>query len=68
MLKDLVQNLNYFNGLFTEKDFNFINSFDSEIEEVNLKISYQEKIRDKVVTFINSIADVIESNKPGIDN
>ena len=47
MLKDLVTNTTYLNSLFTEKDFNFINSFDNELSEINSKISYQEDIRDK---------------------
>lgn len=68
MLKDLVTNKNYLNSLFTEKDFNFINSFDNEIAEINSKISYQEGIRDKIVQFISSIADVLKLNDPEIDN
>lgn len=68
MLKDLVTNKNYLNSLFTEKDFNFINSFDNENAEINSKISYQEGIRDKIVQFISSIADVLKLNDPEIDN
>lgn len=68
MLNDLVTNQNYLNNLFTEKDFNFINSFNSEIKEINSKISYQEKLRDDIVQFINSIADVLKLNDPEIDN
>lgn len=68
MLKELVINENYFNTIFSEKDFNFINNFDNEIAELNSKISYQENIRDKVITFINSIADVLKSGKSDIDN
>lgn len=68
MLKDLVTNKNYLNSLFTEKDFDFINSFDDEISEINSKISNQEEIRDKIVQFINSIADVLKLNDPEIDN
>lgn len=68
MLKDLVTNKNYLNSLFTEKDFDFINSFDNEIAEINSKISYQEGIRDKIVQFISSIADVLKLNDPEIDN
>ena len=68
MLKDLVKNKNYLNSLFTEKDFNFINSFDDEITEINSKISYQENIRNKIVQFISSIADVLKLNDPEIDN
>ena len=68
MLKDLVTNRNYLNSLFTEKDFNFINSFDNEISEINSKISYQESLRDKIVQFISSLADVLKLNDPEIDN
>ena len=68
MLKDLVTNTNYLNSLFTEKDFNFINSFDNEISEINAKISYQEAIRDKIVQFISSLAEVLKLNDPEIDN
>lgn len=68
MLKDLVTNKNYLNSLFTEKDFNFINSFDNEIAEINSKISYQEGLRDKIVQFISSIAEVLKLNDPEIDN
>ena len=68
MLNDLVTNQNYLNTLFTEKDFNFINSFNSEIKEINSKISYQEKLRDDIVQFINSIADVLKLNDHEIDN
>lgn len=67
MLKDLVTNKNYLNSLFTEKDFNFIDSFDSEISTINLKIAKQEKTRDKIVQFINSIANVLELNSPETD-
>lgn len=67
MLKDLVTNKNYLSNLFTEKDFNFINSFDSELSKVNLKIASQEKTRDKIVQFINSIANVLELNDPKTD-
>lgn len=67
MLKDLVTNKNYLNSLFTEKDFNFIDSFDSEISTINLKIANQEKTRDKIVQFINSIANVLELNSPDTD-
>ena len=68
MLKDLVTNTTYLNSLFTEKDFNFINSFDNEISEINAKISYQENIRDKIVQFISSLAEVLKLNDPEIDN
>ncbi|MGN1327728.1 MAG: hypothetical protein ACI4VQ_06630 [Clostridia bacterium] len=67
MLKDLVTNKDYLNSLFTEKDFNFINSFDSEISGINSKITEQEKTRDKIVQFINSIANVLEQNSPDTD-
>lgn len=68
MLKDLVTNKNYLNNLFTERDFNFINSFDNEIAEINSQISYQENIRNKIVQFISSIADVLKLNDPEVDN
>lgn len=67
MLKDLVANKDYLNSLFTEKDFNFIDSFDSEISTINLKIAKQEKTRDKIVQFINSIANVLELSSPEAD-
>lgn len=68
MLKDTVTNANYLNNLLTEKDFNFINSFDDEIKNINEKISYQENIRDSIVDLISSIADILKLNDPEIDN
>lgn len=68
MLKDLVTNKKYLNSLFTEKDFDFINSFDSEIAEINSKVSYQQNIRDKIVQLISSISEVLKLNNPEIDN
>ena len=68
MLKDGFTNANYLNSLFTKKDFDFINSFDDEISNINSKISYQEDIRDKIVQLISSIAEVLKLNDPEIDN
>lgn len=67
MLKDLVTNKNYLSNLFTEKDFNFINSFDREISKINSQIEKQEKTRDKIVQFINSLASVLELNDSQTD-
>ena len=68
MVNDFVTNTDYLNSLFTEKDFNFMNSFQKEITEIQSKISYEEAIRDKIVQFISSIADVLKLNDPEIDN
>ena len=68
MLKDGFTNANYLNSLFTKKDFDFINSFDDEISNINSKISYQEDVRDKIVQLISSIAEVLKLNDPEIDN
>lgn len=68
MSKNSISNKTYLNSLFTEKDFNFINSFDTEISELNSRISYQESIRNKVVQFISSISDVLKLNDPDVDN
>lgn len=67
MLKNLVTNKNYLNNLFTEKDFDFIDSFDSEISEINSKIATQEETRDKIMQFINSIAIFLDLDKPETD-
>lgn len=68
MLKDLVESKNYLNNLFTDKDFNFINSFNNEISELNSKISSQQDMRDKIVQLISCIADVLNLKDPEIDN
>lgn len=68
MLKEIVTNANYLNNVLTEKDFNFINNFDDEIKNINLKISNQENTRDSIVELISSIADVLNLNDPEIDN
>ena len=67
MLKDLVTNKNYLSNLFTEKDFNFINSFDRELSKINFQIEKQEKTRDIIVQFINSISNILELNDPKTD-
>ena len=67
MLKDLVTNKNYLSNLFTEKDFNFINNFDREISKINSQIEKQEKTRDKIVQFINSLANALELNDSQTD-
>ena len=68
MLKDVVTNVNYLNNILTEKDFDFINNFDDEIKNINIKISNQENVRDGIVELISSIADVLNLNDPEIDN
>lgn len=62
MLKDLVTSKNNLNSLFTEEQFNFMNSFDSEISEINSKLVNTEKTRNEIIQFINSIANNLESN------
>ena len=68
MLKDLMANKNYLNSLFTKNDFDFINSFDEEINQINQKIAKQEKLRDKIVDLINSISSTLSLNDSRIDN
>lgn len=61
MLKEMIYNSTYINELFTSKDFEFINEFDSEIAKLDNQIHIEEQKRDTIVNFINSLNDKIKS-------
>lgn len=61
MLKEMIYNSRYINELFTSKDFEFINEFDSEIAKLDNHIHIEEQKRDTIVNFINSLNDKIKS-------
>lgn len=61
MLKEMIYNSTYINELFTSKDFEFINEFDSEIAKLDNQIHIEEQKRDTIVNFINSLNEKIKS-------
>lgn len=60
MLKEMIYNSTYINELFTSKDFEFINGFDSEIAKLDSQIHIEEQKRDTIVNFINSLNEKIK--------
>ena len=53
MLNELTNNENFLNGLFTEKDFDFLNGYDDEVQKIEVQLNLQKAKRDGIVNFIN---------------
>ena len=54
MLKDVLYSSKVLDGLFTENDFSFLNSADSEISELNKDLKNQKIKREQIINFLNN--------------
>lgn len=52
----------FLNKLFTTKEFDFINSIDNDIKNIDSLINNEEKIRDVIVSLINKLQDATSEN------
>lgn len=67
MLNTKVEESNFLDSLFTQKDFYFLNSLDDEINLIQTQIDKQEKIRDIIVEAINSFETKLKNlNKDNV--
>lgn len=63
MLKEITNNSNFLNTLFTEKDFDFLSTYDLEIKKLEEILEIQKSKREEIIKFINKLDSVPETDK-----
>lgn len=61
-MQEVLYDLNILNGLFTEKDFDFLKKSNLKEQTADMKLTIAAANRDKIVNYINNFDSIVVSN------